>query len=69
MVEREKESRRWFRALQQGQELGRCSPQTRVVVVTARATFSSCSSGVDARFILTAGTRIIPAAGLSSFSH
>ena len=34
--ERDKESRRWLRGLQQGQELGRCSPQTRVVVVGDR---------------------------------
>jgi len=35
-AEREKESQRWFRGLQQGQELGRSSPQTRVVVVGDR---------------------------------
>ncbi len=35
-AEREKESQRWFRGLRQGQELGRCSPQTRVVVVGDR---------------------------------
>ena len=35
-AEREKESQRWFRGLAQGQELGRCSPQTRVVVVGDR---------------------------------
>ena len=35
-TEREKESRRWFRGFEQGQELGRCSPQTRVVVVGDR---------------------------------
>ena len=32
----EKESRRWFRGFEQGQELGRESPQTRVVVVGDR---------------------------------
>ena len=35
-AEEEKESRRWLRGLEQGQELGRCSPQTRVVVVGDR---------------------------------
>ena len=35
-AEREKESRRWFRGFAQGQELGRCSPHTRVVVVGDR---------------------------------
>ena len=35
-AEREKESRRWLRGLEQGQELGRCSGQTRVVVVGDR---------------------------------
>ncbi len=35
-AEREKESRRWFRGFEQGQQLGRCSPQTRVVVVGDR---------------------------------
>ena len=35
-AERAKESRRWFRGLAQGQELGRGSPQTRVVVVGDR---------------------------------
>ncbi|MXY70035.1 MAG: IS4 family transposase [Acidobacteriia bacterium] len=34
--EPEKESRRWFRGLAQGRELGRLSPQTRVVVVGDR---------------------------------
>ena len=35
-AEAEKESRRWLRGLEQGQELGRCSAQTRVVVVGDR---------------------------------
>ena len=35
-AEREKESQRWFRGLEQGQELGGLSPQTRVVVVGDR---------------------------------
>lgn len=35
-AEKEKESQRWFRGLEQGQELGRSSPQTRVVVVGDR---------------------------------
>ena len=35
-AEREKESRRWFRGFDQGRELGRASPRTRVVVVGDR---------------------------------
>ena len=35
-AEREKESRRWFRGLDQGRALGRACPQTRVVVVGDR---------------------------------
>ena len=35
-AEREKESRRWFRGFDQGRELGRASPHTRVVVVGDR---------------------------------
>ena len=35
-AEQEKESQRWLRGLEQGQELGRCSAQTRVVVVGDR---------------------------------
>ena len=35
-AEREKESRRWFRGFEQGRELGRLSPPTRMVVVGDR---------------------------------
>ena len=35
-AEREKESRRWFRGFDQGRELGRASPLTRVIVVGDR---------------------------------